>query len=60
MTDQFNFNKQKSGLNRASNVGHWSNHVFLSDILKCRMDCELTQLKVTQVVIVSMHVIIRF
>ena len=34
---QFHFNKQKSGKNRAF-YGYWSSPVFLTDILKYRLD----------------------
>ena len=37
---QFNFNRQKSGRNRAF-YGHWSSPVFLTNILKYRLDRQL-------------------
>ena len=37
---QFNFNRQKGGRNRAF-YGYWSSPVFLTDILKYRLDRQL-------------------
>ena len=37
---QFNFNWQKSGQSKAF-YGHWSSPVFLTNILKYRLDCQL-------------------
>ena len=37
---QFNFNRQKSGQNRAF-YGHRSSSVFLTNILKYRLGCQL-------------------
>ena len=37
---QFNFNRQKSGLNKAFH-GHRSSSVFLTNILKYRLDRQL-------------------
>ena len=39
---QFNFNRQKSGRKRAF-CGHWSSPVFLTNILKHRLDRQLYQ-----------------
>ena len=41
MTDQFNFSRQKSGLKKAF-YGHRSSSVFLTNILKYRLDRQLT------------------
>ena len=38
----FNFNRQKSGLNKVF-YGHRSSSVFLTNILKYRLDRQLTQ-----------------
>ena len=40
---QFNFNRQKSGLNKAF-YGHRSSSVFLTNILKYRLDLQLGQI----------------
>ena len=40
---QFNFNGQKSGRNRAF-YGHWYSPVFLTNILKYRLDRQLVRL----------------
>ena len=37
---QFNFNRQKSGRNSAF-YGHWSSPVFLTNILKYKLDSHL-------------------
>ena len=39
---QFNFNRQKSGQNRAFR-GHWSSPVFLTDILKYTLDRQIKE-----------------